>query len=162
MIISICLMVIMVVSLLLLVKISGLESGERKVDNFLFSLVVDLALIATVCLIGGLIGASSGDFQRDTTSYDVVIEDKWKENSIFYFADTEGNVYRITERWSFEFRNNKSLYESLLVQTKYEMVPSIRYKNMVIGERYMVEVFCGLSGMRCIKEELYYKNERGG
>ena len=140
-----------------IVKIDDIV-GEENTSK---SLYLFLFLIVIVCFVGCTIGVITGDLQRDTNSYNVIVKDKWGRMGIYYFADTENNIYIITEPFSCEFRDNLSWTKSL-TKRNYETIPFIRYKNLIIGEKYKVEVYHGLLGTRCIKEVLYKGNKEGG
>lgn len=165
MIITLCFFTIMVVLLFIVLRNcsiakKGIKNSDRY-RKFLFYSGLIAYLIAAVCLVGGFIGVFTGDFQCDTNSYDITIKDKWQEGSMYYFVDTKNNVYIITEPFSYEFRDNLSWTKSL-TKRNYEMMPYIRYKNLIIGENYKVNTYYGLFSTRCIKEVLYKRNKGGG
>ena len=155
MIITACFFTIMVVLLFFVLRNCSIaKKGIRNSDRYrkiLFYSGLIAYLLAVVCLVGGFIGAFTGDFQRDINSYDITIKDKWQEGSMYYFVDTENNVYIITKPFSYKFRDNLSWTESL-TKHNYEIMRYIRYKNLIIGENYRVEAYYSLSGIRCIKE----------
>ena len=107
----------------------------------MYSVIVVLAVIVFGFAIG---------LECSKTTTEIVIEDKWSKMNYgcfdkeFYFADQEGNIYKIT-------RPNP--YKPLSAIKKYDDLPHIRFEKIQEGNKYLI-TYTNL-GFRCsIEEEL--------
>ena len=153
MIITFCLLVFAIVCTVLLLKMASIADKPRKrVGSGTFKIcAIVLAVFGIICVFLATCTIVSGDFQQDTDCLTVTIADKWYENGHYYFSDTNDNVYILTTNiWD---------------PANYDSIPYKRYKDLVIGQEYQLEVYYvfGIrdSFGRCIKEEEIFSPKWG-
>jgi hypothetical protein len=74
----------------------------------------------------------------------VVILDKWNEDSRYYFTGREGNIYIM----EYDLRDNKKAKQ-------YSKLPRTRFKNLEIEKEYTIKYYNRSNILRSIHEKQY-------
>ena len=128
MIITLCCLGVFVVSVSVMLKAGNLidnAKNEKRKENYRWICVCS-AIFVLIFALSTMAGFFTSDFGRDTKEITVIIEDKWHENGNYYFADKNGNIYKISYKWNSEY--------------KYDNNPFKKYKDLTVGEKYTIDV----------------------
>ena len=93
------------------------------------------------CVLGGLLGLDYINEQFQSETIELTIEYLWEEDSKYYFADSNSNVYKLG---NYRKRNDKIMYDDL---------PKQRFERLNVDSRYEVEYISGMDYWSSISEK---------
>ena len=106
-----------------------------------------ITILTICCLYGAVVALNDMKYSNQPETIELTIEHLWEENNNYYFADRDGNIYKLG---NYRDINDKIMYDDM---------PKQRFERLNEGSRYEIKYISGLDNWISISEEVK-ENER--